>query len=241
MKLTVEHIVIAVVALALIYTIVQHRNVNLIEPDMDRDRMLNIVASWIAPDRGLTQGTHHNINLAQQYIHNENTLKNTCSNKNRIIYDEDTKHYSGETNFTYNKQSMTIPYRSTATNTSEDCNNIFISSEATVDGLKMTPDLAKATCESICVRPSKSIGSHCTLESETPGNYAAGFGYFKGDGSWVNDRFIKTKSNPDPVHDRASDPYPKKIKAYRCKTAVDDLGKDQLCYDCPTSCTGCFY
>ena len=41
MNVTVEHIVIAVVALALIYTIVQHRNVNLIEPNLG-DTLLDL-------------------------------------------------------------------------------------------------------------------------------------------------------------------------------------------------------
>ena len=222
MNVTVEHIVIAVVALALIYYVIQHRN---LLTDLSRipdrghpelkavkdkhdvlDKTINFVTGWMAPDRGLTKDTRQNMNQAHQY----SSGNKTCRNMNRIQekYSDETK-----TTFNFNGQSKTVPYRSTFI-MDEDCSNIFIDPNAN----NMTPELAKAACESICVRPSTSTASQCTLESETPGTYGAGSGYFNEDGSWVNRYSIDV-----PV----DDPHPTNIQAYRCKKA------DRICYDCP--------
>jgi hypothetical protein len=208
MNVTVEHIVIAVVALTLIYTIVQHGNVNLIEPNIGETLLKGV--SFFAPVADLVPAA---VNIIEKP---PNRL--ICNNMNRI--QKQTNHSDErKTTFKFNDESKTIPYRSTyiPLESDEECSQIFIDPNAN----NMTPELANATCESICIKG----GTKCTLESKTPGTYGAGFGYFKKDGSWIVDRF--NKSNPDYVHEGARDPYPKKIQAYRCKNT------NTVCYDCP--------
>ena len=196
MNVTVEHVVIAVVALALIYTIVQHRNVNLIEPDW-KDTFLHGVA-YVVP--GVNE---LNVMDVQQTMVCANKLNNIGPGTVTLRKKTDNTDNTDNTqNFLYLNNRDDIGGSSKEVHFYEDdktCDKVYISSW-------YTPEQAEAACKNMCTDRHM-----CTLDNQNPD-------YYPLPGGFVSDRddddFRKFKKTTSKYASTIKQIMPS--NAYRC-------------------------